>query len=201
MTVSIMSIGAILLTACGAGLGGRSFMINYIVAQFVFGYGVGGEYPMAAGSAAERAEAGGRAKAAKRGMEVVLTFSMQGAPLPEAALHLHLPTCQLPAECAEAAGLCMELALILLHAGCGPVEDAAPCVQPALLQLVLASSHPRFCGRACRGVSQAGCCPGLSRACLPGGALRAAACHTAARQAAHASAGCSQQAEVTSDLT
>lgn len=77
-TVSLMSIGAILLTACGAGLSGHSFMINYIVAQFVFGYGVGGEYPMAAGSAAERAEAGGRAKAAKRGMEVVLTFSMQG---------------------------------------------------------------------------------------------------------------------------
>lgn len=81
-----MSIGAILLTACGAGLSGHSFMINYIVAQFVFGYGVGGEYPMAAGSAAERAEAGGRAKAAKRGMEVVLTFSMQGEPPP---LHVH----------------------------------------------------------------------------------------------------------------
>lgn len=33
---------------------------------------------MAAGSAAERAEAGGKKKAAKRGQEVVLTFSMQG---------------------------------------------------------------------------------------------------------------------------
>lgn len=49
----------------------------YIVSQFVFGYGVGGEYPMAAGSAAERAEAGGKAMAKKRGREVVLTFSMQ----------------------------------------------------------------------------------------------------------------------------
>ena len=77
-TVSLMCIGAILLTACGAGLDGHGFMIFYIIAQFMFGYGVGGEYPMAAGSAAERAEAGGRAKAAKRGMEVVLTFSMQG---------------------------------------------------------------------------------------------------------------------------
>ena len=38
--------------------------------QFVFGYGVGGEYPMAAGSAAERAEAGGRKTASKRGREV-----------------------------------------------------------------------------------------------------------------------------------
>ena len=38
--------------------------------QFVFGYGVGGEYPMAAGSAAERAEAGGKKAAAARGQEV-----------------------------------------------------------------------------------------------------------------------------------
>ena len=38
-------------------------------AQFVIGYGVGGEYPMAAGSAAERAEAGGRRAATKRGRE------------------------------------------------------------------------------------------------------------------------------------
>ena len=51
--------------------------IMYIVSQFIFGYGVGGEYPMAAGSAAERAEAGGKAMAKKRGREVVLTFSMQ----------------------------------------------------------------------------------------------------------------------------
>ena len=42
-------------------------------------YGVGGEYPMAAGSAAERAETGGIQKARFRGREVVLTFSMQVA--------------------------------------------------------------------------------------------------------------------------
>ena len=83
-----MSVGAILLTATGAGLDGHGFMIFYIISQFVFGYGVGGEYPMAAGSAAERAEAGGRAKASKRGMEVVLTFSMQGA---SAMLYLTAP--------------------------------------------------------------------------------------------------------------
>ena len=47
-------------------------VIWYIIAQFVFGYGVGGEYPMAAGSAAERAEAGGKKSAAKRGREVSL---------------------------------------------------------------------------------------------------------------------------------
>jgi hypothetical protein len=43
-------------------------------------YGVGGEYPMAAGSAAERAESGGIEKARARGREVVLTFSMQVTP-------------------------------------------------------------------------------------------------------------------------
>ena len=48
-----------------------------IIAQFVFGYGVGGEYPMAAGSAAERAETGGKEAARHRGRAVVLTFSMQ----------------------------------------------------------------------------------------------------------------------------
>lgn len=41
-------------------------------------YGVGGEYPMAAGSAAERAETGGKMAARKRGRAVVLIFSMQG---------------------------------------------------------------------------------------------------------------------------
>ncbi|KAK9842394.1 hypothetical protein WJX84_005508, partial [Apatococcus fuscideae] len=77
MTVCIMSVGAILLTALN-GTSEKGFVVMYIVSQFIFGYGVGGEYPMAAGSAAERAEAGGKAMAKKRGREVVLTFSMQG---------------------------------------------------------------------------------------------------------------------------
>ncbi|KAL3156851.1 hypothetical protein ABBQ38_001120 [Trebouxia sp. C0009 RCD-2024] len=76
-TASIMLVGAILLTATDAPTD-RGFVIFYIISQFTFGYGVGGEYPMAAGSAAERAEAKGRASARKRGREVVLTFSMQG---------------------------------------------------------------------------------------------------------------------------
>ncbi|KAK9795893.1 hypothetical protein WJX73_010315 [Symbiochloris irregularis] len=78
LTVSLMLLGAILLIFTGAGLDGHSFAVWYLVAQYGFGFGVGGEYPMAAGSAAERAEAGGKWKAAKRGLEVVLTFSMQG---------------------------------------------------------------------------------------------------------------------------
>jgi MFS family permease len=76
-TVSLMCVGAILLTVQNAPTD-RGQVIFYIVAQFVFGYGVGGEYPMAAGSAAERAETGGKEAARHRGRAVVLTFSMQG---------------------------------------------------------------------------------------------------------------------------
>ncbi len=42
----------------------------FISSTFLCRFGVGGEYPMAAGSAAERAEAGGREMAKKRGREV-----------------------------------------------------------------------------------------------------------------------------------
>jgi MFS family permease len=76
-TVCIMLVGAILLINVDAP-NAKGFAVFYLIAQFVFGFGVGGEYPMAAGSAAERAEAGGKEKAKHRGREVVLTFSMQG---------------------------------------------------------------------------------------------------------------------------
>ncbi|BDA43280.1 probable inorganic phosphate transporter 1-3 [Coccomyxa sp. Obi] len=76
-TASIMTLGAIVLT-CTNGASTKGFTVMYLISQLVFGFGVGGEYPMAAGSAAERAEAGGREMAKKRGREVVLTFSMQG---------------------------------------------------------------------------------------------------------------------------
>ncbi len=47
--------------------------------QFIFGYGVGGEYPMASSSAAERAEASKRLRF-RRGEMVVCTFAMQVWP-------------------------------------------------------------------------------------------------------------------------
>ena len=78
-TACVMFVGGVLLT-CLDGVNEKGLAIMYIVAQFVFGFGVGGEYPMAAGSAAERAEAGDKAKASKRGREVLLTFSMQVGP-------------------------------------------------------------------------------------------------------------------------
>ena len=64
-------------------------------------YGVGGEYPMAAGSAAERAETGGIQSARHRGREVALTFSMQaraclaGASLLSRSPEAHQPSRQL----------------------------------------------------------------------------------------------------------
>jgi hypothetical protein len=48
--------------------------------QFIFGYGVGGEYPLASSSAAERAEAN-KALRFRRGEMVVCTFTMQVRPL------------------------------------------------------------------------------------------------------------------------
>ena len=54
-------------------------MVSYYVTLYVIlcsGVGVGGEYPMASSSAAERAE-GDRALRRHRGRQVCLTFSQQ----------------------------------------------------------------------------------------------------------------------------
>lgn len=58
--------------------------------QFTFGYGVGGEYPMAAGSAAERAEAKGRASARKRGREVARLLILATHPALPVITVLHV---------------------------------------------------------------------------------------------------------------
>lgn len=90
-TISIMGVGAILMTASsGPSLTGLFTM--FAVAYLIFGYGVGGEYPTAAVGAAERhaehtvrtGENGGvpntrhMFKAAQRGRAVQMMFSMQG---------------------------------------------------------------------------------------------------------------------------
>ena len=69
---------------CAQWLGGHwgaAFLINVVHIPLVARFGVGGEYPMAAGSAAERAEAGGKQMAKHRGREVLL------APGPQALQH------------------------------------------------------------------------------------------------------------------
>ncbi|KAK9812798.1 hypothetical protein WJX72_004025 [[Myrmecia] bisecta] len=75
-TAGIMFIGGILLTASG-GVTIRGWVICFTIAQTIFGYGVGGEYPMASSSASERAEAS-KAMRHRRGELVVCTFAMQG---------------------------------------------------------------------------------------------------------------------------
>jgi MFS family permease len=76
LTASGMFVGSILILASsGPTLEGQFIMFN--VAQSVFGFGVGGEYPIASASAAERAEAQATLLE-HRGQTIVLTFSMQG---------------------------------------------------------------------------------------------------------------------------
>jgi len=79
-TASIMAIGAVLTAAAsGADINGQWIM--FAVVLFFFSYGVGGEYPLASASAAERAETARETNnyvTQLRGKTVVLTFAMQG---------------------------------------------------------------------------------------------------------------------------
>lgn len=77
--------GGILLTSA-AGSSPRALFTFLIAAQAVFGFGVGGEFPVASSSASEKTEGamGGPGEAVlggprlgKRGENVVLVFSMQ----------------------------------------------------------------------------------------------------------------------------
>ena len=54
--------------------------------QVIFGFGVGGEYPIASSSASERAEADSKLQS-RRGETVILVFAMQ-------VCSLHIPTSQ-----------------------------------------------------------------------------------------------------------
>ncbi|KAK9796270.1 hypothetical protein WJX73_010488 [Symbiochloris irregularis] len=72
---SAMFVGAILLTVATAP-NPRGIFIFLIAVQAFFGMAVGGEFPVAASSAAERAEASEKLRT-KRGQTVVLVFSMQ----------------------------------------------------------------------------------------------------------------------------
>merc|ERR1711998_394750 len=87
-TATIMCIGAWLITASYGG-SEHGTTIMYAVTVCIFGMGVGGEYPVSASIAAEKAadklakmeeEAGANAVTQEqaRGQAVVLTFSQQG---------------------------------------------------------------------------------------------------------------------------
>eukprot|EP00884_Botryococcus_braunii_P005563 jgi/Botrbrau1/15007/Bobra.0018s0106.1 len=76
----IMFLGGILLTAA-SGPSPRALFTFLIAAQSVFGFGVGGEFPVASSSASETSELSpggpGGPQRSKRGETVVLVFSMQ----------------------------------------------------------------------------------------------------------------------------
>ncbi|KAK9807684.1 hypothetical protein WJX72_006095 [[Myrmecia] bisecta] len=74
-TASVMFVGGILLTVA-QGPSQHAVFLFLIVAQTVFGFGVGGEFPVAASSASERAEGSEKLKS-RRGQTVVLVFAMQ----------------------------------------------------------------------------------------------------------------------------
>jgi len=76
LTSGIMLVFGILMTASYGGTVSQLFAM-FAAMQFLFGIGVGGEYPVASTSANERAEST-RSLINKRGETVVLVFSMQG---------------------------------------------------------------------------------------------------------------------------
>jgi len=75
LCTSIMFIGAILLTAADGSA--STYLTLLCIGLSIFGFGVGGEYPLAASSAAERAE-GSVEMRKKRGQTIALTFTQQG---------------------------------------------------------------------------------------------------------------------------
>eukprot|EP00889_Picochlorum_renovo_P006677 jgi/Picre1/33707/NNA_001186.t1 len=75
LCTTIMVFGSILLTAASGSA--TAFLVVFATGLCSFGFGVGGEYPLASSSAAERAE-GNPAMRKRRGETVVLTFTQQG---------------------------------------------------------------------------------------------------------------------------
>ncbi|PSC68539.1 proton phosphate symporter [Micractinium conductrix] len=76
LTMLIMFVGACLLTGA-YGPTDQAFLSVFCFSLFFYAVGVGGEYPLASSSAAERAE-GDPELRKRRGEMVVLTFSQQG---------------------------------------------------------------------------------------------------------------------------
>lgn len=76
LTAATMCVGGILIVASD-GPNDRALWAMFTAVQFIFGIGVGGEYPVASTSANERAESSVKLQK-RRGETVVLVFSMQG---------------------------------------------------------------------------------------------------------------------------
>ncbi|GBF93836.1 proton phosphate symporter [Raphidocelis subcapitata] len=78
IVASIMLGGALLLVFAPLLPSAPAFVKFYLAAQTIYGFGVGGEYPVASASAAERSQSD-PALRQHRGQQVALTFSQQGA--------------------------------------------------------------------------------------------------------------------------
>ena len=75
--MSIILIGVILLTV-SQGSTDNSWVIFYAWAQFIFGVGIGGEYPMTSTRATEESEENRQYAQRHRGRKVMLAYTMQG---------------------------------------------------------------------------------------------------------------------------
>eukprot|EP00121_Abeoforma_whisleri_P014439 Awhi_evm1s13315 len=75
-TALIMLLGAILMTLSMPFAGLNIMFIWFTTAFFIYGFGVGGEYPVSGSSATERSQR--YSPSSERGKEVALTFSLQG---------------------------------------------------------------------------------------------------------------------------
>lgn len=75
--ISVILVGIILLTVSnGASING--WVIMYAWAQFIFGVGIGGEYPMTSTRATEESEENRQYAQRHRGRKVMLAYTMQG---------------------------------------------------------------------------------------------------------------------------
>ncbi|GAX74530.1 hypothetical protein CEUSTIGMA_g1979.t1 [Chlamydomonas eustigma] len=77
MVALIMWTGTVLLTFTGFAPTSFTYFLYFLVAQTWFGFGVGGEYPMASSSAAERSATTPELRHL-RAQQVILVFSNQG---------------------------------------------------------------------------------------------------------------------------
>ena len=75
--ISVILLGIILLTVSN-GTTINGWVIMYAWAQFIFGIGIGGEYPMTSTRATEESEENRQYAQRHRGRKVMLAYTMQG---------------------------------------------------------------------------------------------------------------------------
>ena len=75
--MSVILLGVILLTVSN-GTTINGWVIMYAWAQFIFGVGIGGEYPMTSTRATEESEENRQYAQRHRGRKVMLAYTMQG---------------------------------------------------------------------------------------------------------------------------